>query len=552
MAGGDAGMTCDHPLVSSAHAQPLRKLIARLRGQSLPAGVVKAEGRTEATQVDVSSKYPGQLAEISVDEGTKVTLGQVIARVSSPEFEAQLRAAQSDLQSSRDASVAAEADIASRQAALEFAKADFERGQELMKTGFITKQTFEERQRNYQAAQAAVQNMTARRDAAQKSIEIAKAKLQQIQAMIHDLTLVSPRNGVVQYKLKRAGETVAAGEPIVTVLDLTDIHMIVFLHAADAGRVSMGDEARIILDAVSEYVIPAQVSFIASDSQFTPKTVETEDERKKLMFRVNLRIDPQELKTYYGRVEGGLRGAGFVLTSREAKWPAELQVKLPPAPAVPPISEPPTPAATPAPPPQAPAPIAQTPAAPEPAVEPSTSEPTSASATRSPAPAGQAPAVEETPNPQPAPAATSEVTAAAEPIPQKSTKAAPTARAAQQAVAEFAPESLAQLTGAWAYSRADCDKLFQRRGKALAYRQPLDKFAQAAIVEPQRIRLPSATCQIDRASNDSGALKVSGDCQDSISYTSRTVYIRLKSDNEVAYSPTGDPVLATTLMRCPL
>ena len=121
---------------SSAHAQNfLKNLIARLRGERLPAEIAKAEGRTEGTQVDVSSKYAGQLAEISVDEGTKVTAGQVIARVSSPEFEAQLRAAQSDLQSAKDASAAAEADIASRKAALEFAKSDFERGQELMKTG---------------------------------------------------------------------------------------------------------------------------------------------------------------------------------------------------------------------------------------------------------------------------------------------------------------------------------------------------------------------------------------------------------------------------------
>ena len=98
---GDAGVSHHYAFVSSAHAQPLRKLIARLRGQTLPTGIAKAEGRTEATQVDVSSKYPGQLAEISVDEGTKVTAGQVIARVSSPEFEAQLRAAQSDLQSAK-------------------------------------------------------------------------------------------------------------------------------------------------------------------------------------------------------------------------------------------------------------------------------------------------------------------------------------------------------------------------------------------------------------------------------------------------------------------
>jgi HlyD family secretion protein len=213
---GGAGPFHHGAFVAPANAQPLRKLIARLRGQTLPDGIVKAKGRTEATQVDVSSKYPGRLAEISVDEGSKVTAGEVIGRVSSPEFEAQLRAAQSDLQSAKDAVVAAEADIASRTAALEFAKSDFERGQELMKTGFITKQVFDERRRNYDGAQAAVQTKTAQRDEARKAIEIAKAKLQQVQAMIDDLTLVSPRNGEVQYKLKRAGETVAAGEPIVT------------------------------------------------------------------------------------------------------------------------------------------------------------------------------------------------------------------------------------------------------------------------------------------------------------------------------------------------
>ena len=127
-----------------------------------------------------------------------------------------------------------------------------------------------------------------------------------------------------------------------------------------------------------------------------------------------------------------------------------------------------------------------------------------------------------------------------------------TGRVAEEPSAEFAPESIAQLTGAWAYSAADCDKLFQRRGKALAFRQPIDKFAQAAIVESQRIRLPSATCQLERASKEAGALKVSADCQDSISYTPRTVFVKFKSDNEVLYSANGDPVLATTLMRCPL
>jgi HlyD family secretion protein len=197
-------------LTPAAQAQPLRKLIARLRGQTLPDGIVKAEGRTEAKQTDVSAKYAGQLADISVGEGTKVKAGQVIGRVSSPEIEAQLRRAESDLQAAKDALAGAESEIALKQAALKFAKSDFERGQELMKKGFITKQLFEERKRNYDAAEAALKATTANRDQAQASIEAATADRERIEAMIKDLTLISPVSGLVQYQLARKGETVAA------------------------------------------------------------------------------------------------------------------------------------------------------------------------------------------------------------------------------------------------------------------------------------------------------------------------------------------------------
>ena len=233
------------------------------------------------------------------------------------------------------------------------------------------------------------------------------------------------------------------------------------------------------------------------------------------MFRVELRIDRQVLKTYYGRVQGGLTGSGFVRTRPDAKWPAELEVKLPPAPAP----------ATPAPAP-APAPVAQ--AAPAPAA---------------PAPAPAPVAQTAAPAPAPAPAA---------PTPAPVAETTTSAPAAQEPALEFAPQSVTQLVGAWAPSTEDCDRLFQRRGKALTYRQPVDKFAQAAIVESQRIRLPSAVCRLETATREGGALRLSADCQDSISYTSRTVYIKLRSDTELSYSATGDPVLATALTKCPL
>jgi len=338
-------------IAPSAHAQGLiRNLIARMRGQTLPDGIVKSNGRIEATQLDVSSKYAGRLSEVTVDEGYSVTQGQVIAKLTSPEYEAQLRAAQANVQNANNALTAAEAEITSRQSQLEFSKTDFARGQELNKTGFITKQVFDQRRRNLDAATAAVAAATAQRDQAKSAIKNSEAEVERVQSIITDLTLLSPRNGRVQYLLARAGEVVAAGAPIVTILDLTDVYMTIFLPASDAGKLSIGDDARIILDPVPDYIIPARVSFVAADAQFTPKTVETKDERTKLTFRVKLKVDPTVLQTFYQKVKTGIRGMGFVRTKANVEWPAELQVKLPTPPEV---KAPDTPA------PQATAPAAQ-------------------------------------------------------------------------------------------------------------------------------------------------------------------------------------------------
>ena len=131
-------------------------------------------------------------------------------------------------------------------------------------------------------------------------------------------------------------------------------------------------------------------------------------------------------------------------------------------------------------------------------------------------------------------------------------QASTSARLAQEPAAEVAPESLAQLRGAWAPSAGDCYKLFQLRGSAWAYRQPVDQFAQAAIIESQRIRLPTGICRLERASQEGGALEVSGECQDLISYTSQTAHIKLRSKNEIVFNPNGDPALGTSMTRCPL
>jgi HlyD family secretion protein len=305
-------------------------LINHLRGKDMPDGIVKTNGRIEATEVDVAAKYPGRLATVNVNEGDEVTAGQEVATISSPETEAQLRAAQAEVLKSKHALAESEAMIAERQSDYAAAQNDLRRGQDLVDKGWITKQVFEQRLNKAQATEALLHAAEKARDQAQAAIAAAEADVQRLQSILVDLVLVSPRSGRVQYRLARSGEVVAAGQRVLTILDLKDVYMTIYLSADVAGKLTIGDEARVIADPIPEYVIPATISFVATDAQFTPKSVETAEERQKLMFRVKLQGDPKVLDQYHRQVKTGVRGLGFVRTDPKLAWPPELAVKLPP------------------------------------------------------------------------------------------------------------------------------------------------------------------------------------------------------------------------------
>lgn len=316
--------------VHAAHAQSrVGALMGRLFGRGLPAGIAQSNGRIEATQVDVAPKYAGRLAEVSVEEGDTVKAGQVVAQVSSPEFEAQLRGARAEVLRAQQAKVEAEALIAQRNSDLQLAAVELHRTEELVKNGHATRQSLDQRRASHTAAMASLRVAVAQREQANFAIKTAETEVERLKSVLADQVLHAPRAGRVQFKLRRAGEVVAAGTPVLTILDLSDVYMTIFLPAAEAGRLKLGGEARVVLDPVPQYVIPATVRFVASDAQFTPKTVETREEREKLVFRVKLQIDPDVLKTHEGVVKAGVRGLGFVRTDPGVQWPDNLRVKLP-------------------------------------------------------------------------------------------------------------------------------------------------------------------------------------------------------------------------------
>ncbi|MFZ5708452.1 MAG: HlyD family secretion protein [Pseudomonadota bacterium] len=295
----------------------------------LPAGLVSTNGRIEAATVDVATEIEGRVAVIAVDEGDRVARDQLVAELDAVPARAAADRAEAEAERARQAVAVAEADLAAQQAALIFARQDFDRTTRLADADAASHRAHEMAQQALSAAEAGVAARTAGVAAAAAASRAAEAALESARIALDKTKIKSPVAGTVLYRLIETGAVVPAGGRIVTLLDPADVTMTVFLPAGDAGRLVIGDEARVILDALPETVLPMTVSFVSPDAQFTPKTVETDAERERLMFRVSLRA-PADLESRVGgRPVSGLRGVAYLRTDPGARWPDRLTVAGP-------------------------------------------------------------------------------------------------------------------------------------------------------------------------------------------------------------------------------
>ncbi len=315
-------------------------------------GFASGNGRIEATEVDVATKLAGRIEEILVKEGDFVQEGQALARMQVTTLEAQLAEAEASRQEAEHAVAAAKAQIAlrqsdvaaaqalvmQRQAELDAANQRLKRSQSLAGQGATSRQQLDDdrtgalgaeaaltaARAQVVAAEAAVQAAEAQHIGAESRARAAAATVARVEADIADSILRAPRTGRVQFLIAQAGEVLSPGGKVLNLVDLSDVYMTFFLPEVQAGRLALGGEARIILDTAPQFVIPAEISFVASTAQFTPKTVETATERQKLMFRVRARIPPTLLEQYLEYVKTGLPGITWVKVDDTADWPEEL------------------------------------------------------------------------------------------------------------------------------------------------------------------------------------------------------------------------------------
>lgn len=291
-------------------------------------GISEVNGRLNLNRLDIASLYAGRVQEILVNEGDDVTAGQSLVKLSTSQVDAQILQIQAKKLQAQEAvgRVTSEQNAAEQQ--LKLAQLELSNAQKLRKDNLISSTELARFQTQYSATLAKVNATKAAALEAESIIQQADAQLAQVQDMYNDLDIKSPINGRVEYKIAELGTVIPAGGKVLSLLDTQDVYLNIFLPSQQSNPLKIGDEARIRIEGI-DAVFPATIQFIASDAQFTPKSVETQEERTKLMFKVKLALPKETIHRYPGLFKGGMTALGYVKYDPKVEWPSSLAIKLP-------------------------------------------------------------------------------------------------------------------------------------------------------------------------------------------------------------------------------
>lgn len=300
----------------------------RAKQTALPKGIASGNGRIESKEVDVSSKLPLKVKEVLVSEGDLVKPGQVVVQMDTITLQAELAEAKESVATAREQMAVAKAAIARRRSEIELATIEKERSRRLVAERAGSQREYDVRTMTLKTTKAGLAEEQAKLQVAEQQVKVGEANTATIQSRIDDATLTSPVLGRVLYRLVEPGEVLGPGGKALTLVNLEDVYMEIFLPSEHAAAVKIGAEARFTIDYEPDRVAPGYVSFVSPEAQFTPKEVETRSEREKLMFRVKIQVPRELVLPYIERIKTGVRGVGYVKVSDAAVWPDWLQKNL--------------------------------------------------------------------------------------------------------------------------------------------------------------------------------------------------------------------------------
>lgn len=300
----------------------------KAKQSALPRGIASGNGRIEAKLVDAVAKDALRVKEILVDEGDLVKPGEVLVRLDTATFDSELNQAKLQVATAQERVASANFAVVRKKSLVDNAQLEFERTRKLVEQNALSQREFDERNTSVQTSAAALAEAEAQLRTAKQEVEVAQANVTTIQTHIDDATLKSPVTGRVLYRLAEPGEMLAAGGKALTIVNLEDVYMEIYLPSEQAAGIKTGAEARITVDFAPGRAAPAYVSFVSPEAQFTPKQVETKSERDKLMFRVKIKVPQELVSKYVERIKTGVRGVGYVKIKDSAVWPSWLEKRL--------------------------------------------------------------------------------------------------------------------------------------------------------------------------------------------------------------------------------
>jgi HlyD family secretion protein len=300
----------------------------KARQAAVPEGIASGNGRLEGKLVDVATKEALRVKQIVVDEGARVEPGQVLVRMDTSTLEAELAKAKADIAAAEGRLAVTRASISKAREEVGLANTEKARSQKLVNEGAGSQENLDINTTRVGTTRATLGEADAAMKTATEEIDVARRNAETVKTRIEDATLKAPVKGRVLYRLAEVGEVLPAGGKALTLVNLEDVYMEIYLPSEQAGSLNMGAEGRIVLDFMPDWAIPGYVTFVSPEAQFTPKAVETPSEREKLMFRVKIQI-PEIPEAYLDRVKTGVRGTGYVKLDPRTAWPPRLQRLMP-------------------------------------------------------------------------------------------------------------------------------------------------------------------------------------------------------------------------------
>jgi len=300
--------------------------------------VISASGTIEAVEVNVASKVAGQVLELGFKEGTRVKPGETLALIDHASLDIQLRQADAGVRlaesqlallvkGARSEDIGqAEAALKQAEASLKVAQDDAQRMRELARSGSVTSKQRDDAEARLTVAaaqhNAAVEALSkVRRLARPEEIQAAEARLAQAQAAadllaktIADCTITAPAGGIMTHKAVEPGELVTPGATVVTLADLDSVYVMIYVTEKELGRIRLGQAAEVKIDALPDKTFPGVITYISPEAEFTPKNVQTKEDRVKLVFGVKVEIENRE-----GLLKPGLPADAVIRVSPEVR-----------------------------------------------------------------------------------------------------------------------------------------------------------------------------------------------------------------------------------------